>query len=82
MSAIRIFSPPTQAVSPSTTQFVPPPVWQIENVSCPDVAEPASDDRLVERVGSIAATAPRASFRTEVDADPPGADMGGNDADL
>lgn len=29
MSAMRILSPSIHAVSPSTTQFVPPPVWQI-----------------------------------------------------
>ena len=27
MSAMRTFCPVTQIVSPSTTQFVPPPVW-------------------------------------------------------
>ena len=32
MSAMRTFTPPIRAVSPSTTQFLPPPVLHTENI--------------------------------------------------
>jgi hypothetical protein len=49
MSAMRTFSPATQIVSPSTTQFVPPPVWhspKVARTSDPGVAGTVLPNRL------------------------------------